>query len=240
MKRISAVQTADAAGVLVKLLFPTWENLPLDPFAQFSEFTVEGGSGVLPHAHSGLESVTYLLSGRLRHWDSLGNDRAVGPGGVQHFVAGRGIEHSELPATETACHGLQLWVNLPAKLKSTRPRYEAVMAHQIPQSHRDGATIRTVVGGASPLKLRSSVFFQHVQLLGGGTWKHSMRAGHTGFLYLLRGDLAVDELVLRQGEGLLLFEGQRLSARAVPEAHFVCLTGKPLGQPIAVSGDAVA
>ena len=93
----------------------------------------------------------------MQHQDNLGNTSTVGPGGAQRFTAGKGIEHSEMPGETQDTRGIQLWINLPQRLKQIDPDYQEVSAADIPQQDIDGGYVRTIAGKNSPLQLKTDV-----------------------------------------------------------------------------------
>ena len=83
--------------------------------------------GFQRHPHRGFETVTYMMAGKMRHKDSVGNEGVIEAGGVQWMRAGKGIIHSEMPEQEEGLlAGFQLWVNLPASHKMSEPSYQEV------------------------------------------------------------------------------------------------------------------
>ncbi len=143
----------EGAGVLLRRSFgPARSNL-FDPFLLFDHFAFndpqEGPiKGFPTHPHRGIETVTYMLEGNVRHRDSLGNIGVIGPGDVQWMTSGRGILHEEMPrrGPSGTITGFQLWVNLPAAQKMSQPRYQEVTADSIPTAEHDGARVRVVAG----------------------------------------------------------------------------------------------
>src|SRR3990170_1513563 len=143
----------EGAGVLLRRSFgPRRENL-FDPFLLFDHFAfndpIEGPIVGFPqHPHRGIETVTYMLEGNVRHRDSLGNVGVIGPGDLQWMTSGRGILHEELPqrGPSGVVNGFQLWVNLPAAQKMSQPRYQEVNASSIPAVEKDGVKVRLVAG----------------------------------------------------------------------------------------------
>ncbi|RMH38120.1 MAG: pirin family protein, partial [Gammaproteobacteria bacterium] len=107
-------------GVTVQRLMPVPGLRHFDPFVLWDHFDIAGG-GFPPHPHRGFEAITWLFSGAMHHKDNLGNAGTIHAGGAQRFTAGRGITHSEMP--ESAAAGIQLWINLPQRLKSIEPDY---------------------------------------------------------------------------------------------------------------------
>src|SRR3989304_6270418 len=146
----------EGAVVLLRRSIAPRASNEYDPFLLFDLFAfndpVEGPLAGFPtHPHRGIETVTYMLEGSVHHRDSLGNAGLIGPGDVQWMTSGRGILHEEMPRRgETGnIYGFQLWVNLPAALKMTQPRYQELAADLIPTYEKDGVKIRLVAGKAA-------------------------------------------------------------------------------------------
>ena len=148
---IPAIETFEGAGFLVHRPFPTRSLDRFDPFLLLDEMGPSDlgpgeAKGAPDHPHRGFETVTYLLSGRMEHRDSQGNHGRIGPGDVQWMTAGSGVVHSEMPDAQLAArggrmHGFQLWVNLPAKDKMLRPRYQEVAGSRRLFAERSWPTI---------------------------------------------------------------------------------------------------
>jgi len=143
----------EGAGVHLRRAFGFGDTSDFDPFLLFDDFRNERPADYLAgfpwHPHRGIETITYVLSGTVEHGDSLGNRGALGAGDVQWMTAGRGIIHQEMPKGDSAgrMHGFQLWANLPASLKMTAPRYQDVVAGDIPEVTDDDGTRARVVCG---------------------------------------------------------------------------------------------
>ncbi len=142
----------------------------LDHFGPFR--VTPGVDGVGPHPHAGIETVTYLLSGRNRHRDSAAHEGVVGPLGAQWMTAGKGIVHAEAPLAENEAemtmHGIQLWTSLPRAKKLMERKYQRLQADDIPEFSRDGAVIRVVAGNleghSGPAQVEMPLFLFHVKL----------------------------------------------------------------------------
>lgn len=144
---IEGVMTTDGAGVKLRRVFGFNERHSFDPFLLLDHFGSDEPEDYLAgfpwHPHRGIETVTYLMAGKVAHGDSMQNKGLIGPGDAQWMTAGSGIIHQEMPEPGTdgrRMEGFQLWVNLPATLKMTAPRYRAVDAAEIPRddgSRRD-------------------------------------------------------------------------------------------------------
>src|SRR5919109_714253 len=130
-KIIHPEPVVEGAGVHLKRSIATRTLDYLDPFLLLDHFAStqrrDYRAGFPLHPHRGIETVTYVLRGEVRHRDTLGNAGRLRAGDVQWMTAGRGIMHEEMPQVRPeGISGFQLWVNLPAKLKMTPPRYQEI------------------------------------------------------------------------------------------------------------------
>jgi redox-sensitive bicupin YhaK (pirin superfamily) len=246
----------EGAGVLLRRsIAPSREN-PHDPFLLFDHFAfndpIEGPIRGFPmHPHRGIETVTYMLEGSVNHRDSLGNSGKIKPGDVQWMTSGRGILHEEMPrrGPKGTIYGFQLWVNLPAALKMSQPRYQEVIADSIPSVKRDGHTIRIVAGELDGVRgpvteIAARPIYMDVQLEPGAYFKQPIPAGHTTVAYLFEGcgTFGLDE----SGQGnfiealkLIAFnDGDQLEVQAAPDspARFMLMAGAPFNEPIVPYG----
>ena len=150
---IESTPTMEGAGVKLHRGFGFGDTSEFDPFLLFDDFRNERPEDFLAgfpwHPHRGIETITYVLAGTVDHGDSLGNRGSLGAGDVQWMTAGSGILHQEMPKGDPhgRMHGFQLWSNLPKSLKMTDPRYQDVLAKDIPEvADDDGTRVRIVVG----------------------------------------------------------------------------------------------
>src|SRR3954453_9731563 len=140
---IQAQPHVEGAGGKLQRAFGFGDTAEFDPFLLFDDFRNDRPADYLAgfpwHPHRGIETITYVLAGNVEHGDSLGNRGNLGAGDVQWMTAGSGIMHQEMPKGDASgrMHGFQLWANLPAKLKMTRPRYQDVKAADIPERTDD-------------------------------------------------------------------------------------------------------
>ncbi len=154
IKRIVQSQpTIEGAGVRLRRAFGFGDTGDFDPFLLLDDFRNENPEDYLAgfpwHPHRGIETITYVLSGSVQHGDSLGNRGTLGDGDVQWMTAGSGILHQEMPRGDARgrMHGFQLWANLPRDLKMTDPRYQDILARDIPEVvDDDGTRVRVVCG----------------------------------------------------------------------------------------------
>src|ERR1700723_3625999 len=149
---IESVPTSDGAGVKLRRSLGSQRGLQVDPFLMLDEFYSDDPkdylAGFPSHPHRGFETVTYMLDGRMRHQDHLGNRGDLGPGDVQWMTAAHGIIHSEMPQqTAGRLRGFQLWLNLPASEKMKPAHYRDIASSEIPTvAAAQGGQIRLIAG----------------------------------------------------------------------------------------------
>jgi redox-sensitive bicupin YhaK (pirin superfamily) len=239
----------EGAGVLLRRSISPQVGNRFDPFLLFDHFAfndpVEGPIRGFPmHPHRGIETVTYMLEGSVRHRDSLGNSGLIGAQDVQWMTAGGGILHEEMPQRGPAgnIYGFQLWVNLPAALKMTRPRYQEVDAATIPAAAGRGWQARVVAGEVAgtqgPVKeIAASPLYIEVTLEAGAEFAQAIPAGHTALAYVFEGSLSVGETPVDAVRMLAFADGERVHARAGQGgARFLLISGAPFGEPIVPYG----
>jgi len=238
----------------------TWRPLPgpaldaLDPFLFLNHHGPQvyppGNRGLPfgPHPHRGFETVTFIVDGELAHRDSAGHESVIEAGGVQWMTAGRGIVHAEVsPETFRRRGGaleiLQLWVNLPARLKMTAPRYVGLQRDAIPRvATPDGRGQVSVIAGTfggttGPVSPLAGVFMSTVTLEAGATLALDGLADRTVFLYVVRGHVALEggEAHARQLAEVSL-TGDTLTIDAREDSLVLLGHAVPFGEPIVAHG----
>jgi len=205
-------------------------------------------AGFPMHPHRGIETVTYVLRGAVTHRDSLGNAGTIQAGDVQWMTAGRGIMHEEMPeAGEKGMEGFQLWVNLPADLKMTEPRYQEIPAAEIPVAEPErGVAIRVIAGEAGGITgpvtdIFADPCYLDVTLAPNAVFSHPVTRGHNAFAYLFEGEaLFGDDESERMHKGprlILLEDGDLVVTRAGDSpARFLLISGEAINEPIARYG----
>ena len=194
---------SDGDGVKMTRIIGTPRLDMLDPFLMLDCFESDQPQDYLggfpDHPHRGFETVTYMLAGRMRHRDSMGNEGVIAPHGVQWMTAGKGIVHSEMPEQESGLlKGFQLWVNLPAKDKMCEPSYQEFVANDIATEQReDGGLVRVIAGATEkgtvgPVNREDiKPVYMHVELPAGGAFEQSIKAGDNAFIFVIEGDISL-------------------------------------------------
>jgi len=248
-----AVQQAEGMGATVRRSIGTPKLRNFSPFLLLDHFSVAPPAGFPDHPHRGQETITYLLKGAVDHEDFAGNKGTIETGDLQFMTAGRGIMHAEMPRQNpdgSPNVGLQLWVDLPKKLKNCEPRYRDLRAAEIPQATADDGKVQVkVISGQSygveSLKelAYTPVWFLHFTVKPGGKVVQPLPSGWNAFAYTLEGTTlfgsssaseqrpteAYHNVVFEQSGDTVVAE---VPADADKEAQFILVAGMPLQQKI--------
>jgi len=250
-KIVEPQAVVEGAGVRLKRSIGGHALNYLDPFLLLDHFqsttAADYQAGFPLHPHRGIETVTYLLTGAVRHRDSVGNTGEIGRGDLQWMSAGRGILHEEMPQVRPeGVAGFQLWVNLPAKQKMSAPRYQNIHSSEIPIIERDrGASVRviagTVDGARGPITgIVAEPSYLDVALAGEGSLVLPIPPGHSAFAYLFDGEarFGATERTLVTAPRLIVWgDGGSVEVHAEKNpTRFLLVSGKPLNEPIARYG----
>jgi redox-sensitive bicupin YhaK (pirin superfamily) len=244
----------EGAGVRLKRSIATATLDHLDPFLLFDHFGSGNPDdyikGFPMHPHRGIETVTYMIEGVVNHKDSMGNSGRISGGDVQWMTSGGGIMHEEMPQPcRREMVGFQLWVNLPANLKMTRPRYQNITSDQIPELNReDGVKIRVIGGEVDGMcgpvtDIFADPTYIDVSIPAKGSFSYPLEPGHTAFAYVFEGEGVFGAGSRLKGElvshpRLVVFsDAGFFEARAAEtDVRFLLISGKPLKEPIARYG----
>ena len=254
---IRGIETRDGAGVRLRRIFGPDEAAELDPFLLLDAFGSRRKEDYLPgfpmHPHRGIETVTYMFEGSVRHRDSLGNSGAIGPGDLQWMTAGSGVIHEEMPEySPGGIRGLQLWLNLAAAGKMKPPAYRGILAAEVPVIKFEGGELRLIAGGyggkRGPVEgLSRDPDYFDLRLDPRSSFSLPTTEGLTAFAFVYEGTLAPpeDEAATERSLGLaaegygegscLLFRGKAsIELRAGQDgAGLVFAAAPPLHEPIA-------
>jgi quercetin 2,3-dioxygenase len=232
----------------------TWRPLPNDEIQQIDPFLFLNHHGPQvypprnrglpfgPHPHRGFETVTFIVEGSLTHRDTGGHESVIETGGVQWMTAGRGLEHEEVSPPEFLERGgpleiLQLWINLPSRLKFTEPRYVGLQKDQIASFDNGGVTVNLISGEwgghRGPIESITDVHMMTVALNAGSRIVLPAPRGRNVFFYIVRGKLSI-------GEAFHLVDwnddGDEIEVEAVDDAFILFGHAKPYGEPVVAHG----
>jgi redox-sensitive bicupin YhaK (pirin superfamily) len=268
VKRITQSRpTLEGAGVRLRRAFGFGSTTDTDPFLLFDDFRGDNPDDYLAgfpwHPHRGIETITYVLAGSVEHGDSLGNRGSLGSGDVQWMTAGSGILHQEMPQGDRTgrMHGFQLWANLPASLKMTRPRYQDVKSDDIPEVTDDDGTRARVIcgefwGKTGPVEgVAADPRYVDISVPPGRRKRLAVETTRHAFAYVFAGsgtfrDASDGQPVLNELTGtadtvgnrsLVLFDrGDEIVVQAGDEGiRFLLVSGRPLEEPVAWYGPIV-
>ncbi len=242
----------EGAGVHLRRSIGTRKLDHLDPFLLLDHFeSIDPGdykAGFPYHPHRGIETVTIVRTGEVQHRDSLEHRGTIGAGDIQWMTSGSGIMHEEMPQVRPeGIAGLQLWLNLPAREKMTRPKYRDLQADRLTETKLDGgANVRVIAGEAAGGRLPGPVEglavapkFVDVTLPPGTTFRETVPRGHTAFAYVDQGDLRFGpEQIAVHGPALVVFgDGDVVEASAgAGGGRFLLAAARPLHERIARYG----
>lgn len=271
-KIVSAKPHVEGAGVHLHRGFGFGETEPYDPFLLFDDFRGDDPQKYMKgfpwHPHRGMETITYVLAGEVEHRDSLGNRGTLGAGDIQWMTAGSGILHQEMPQGDKQgrMHGFQLWANLPARHKMTKPRYQDVRSKQIPTIvDDDGTSVRVLCGNfwgkSGPVEgIAANPRYLDISLPPNTIRSISIETTRHAFAYVIAGSVRFRdgskpkavrvEDPMNHGRALQKFAGNRSmvlfdqgDAIRVESSdqggRFLLISGEPIKEPVAWQGPIV-
>ena len=248
-KIIKPIDTSDGAGVKLRRSIGTHLIDYLDPFLMLDEFGSDNKDdyigGFPPHPHRGIETVTYMLEGEFEHEDSTGAKGRMKPGDVQWMKTGSGIIHSEMPAmSDGRLHGFQLWLNMPAKLKMSKPNYIYIDSNQI-KIHKDNKKqVKVIAGkfekteGAVTEHNVDPIYFD-IELVKDNEFNFQIPSTHNTFIYLINGEIKIGNQnhdKVKDSTLIVLEKGEKLKVSSIINSKFLLISGKPIGEQIARGG----
>ena len=241
----------DGAGVNLVRVFGYGETKDYDPFLMLDAFDSSDPEDYIKgfpwHPHRGIETITYLIEGEIEHQDSLGNKGVIRGGDGQWMTAGSGIIHQEMPKASSRMLGAQLWLNLPAKFKMTKPAYGDIRKEDIPVLDESSAVVRVVAGNYKGIKggfVGSFIdaSYLDVQVKAGQEWVYDTNGDENLFLYIFEGSGIFDKdssVLVEEKTAVLFTRGDKLFVKAVGDLRFIVLSGESLSEAIAWGGPIV-
>jgi redox-sensitive bicupin YhaK (pirin superfamily) len=245
--------TIEGAGVHLKRAFGYHEVPKLDPFLLLDDFGSNDPRdyilGFPWHPHRCIETVTYMISGMVKHEDSIGNKGAIKSGDVQWMTAGSGIIHQEMPQQyEGKMRGFQLWVNLPASHKMMSPRYREVKKEQIPEVTLDSGVKAKLIcgklaGEQGPVSdIIVEIEYFDITVPPGAYFSYEPQSGFKTLAYVYDGQALFkpEKNMLNEGTVVILHDMSKLEVQTKDNGvHFLVISGKPLAEPVAWYGPIV-
>ncbi|ODV66437.1 hypothetical protein HYPBUDRAFT_149306 [Hyphopichia burtonii NRRL Y-1933] len=251
-KSMLAIEQSEGAGARVRRSIGNMKMRNFDPFLMLDHFNVLPDAGFPHHPHLGQETITYITKGQMVHEDFNNHLSVLNPGDLQFMTAGKGIVHSEMPVKQEDLSnvvGMQLWVDLPNDLKESTPRYRDLRNDEIPIYQDDSVKVKVIsgkVGNVESLKelAYTPMFYYHYQVKSGANFEQFVEPNFNTFLYILDGDLKINDKVYHQYDTLFFnMDGDTIKGE-VPsgskEADFVLIGGLKLNQNSIQHGPFVA
>lgn len=262
---IQGKYTIDGAGVRLYRVFGGVPTAYItDPFLLLDFFGSSNPSDYISgfpwHPHRGIETVTYLLEGKVEHEDSEGNKGVIYPGDLQWMTAGSGIFHQEMPKPlsledkgilqskilDNSNKGLQLWINLPSNKKMSTPVYRGVKSNHVPRVKIDNGEVNIIAGefqGVNgPVKAGVDVdpTYFDVILRPEGEFIQKVKENYTVLVYVIQGEADFDDRTkVDEGNMVIYGEGDEVRIRSQEGSRFIFLSGKPIKENIAWYGPIV-
>ncbi|KAL8951493.1 MAG: hypothetical protein Q9222_002547 [Ikaeria aurantiellina] len=253
---LPAFSQSEGAGATVRRSIGTPRLRNLSPFLMLDHFTVHPGAGFPDHPHRGQETITYLLQGAVDHEDFAGNAGTIEAGDLQFMTAGKGIMHAEMPrqnADGSANVGMQLWVDLPERLKACEPRYRDLRAKEIPEIEVDEGKVSIKIisgeshGTQSVQELAyTPVWIFDITIKPGGKMTQELPVGWNAFAYTLSGvsmfgSPSKDQQTVEKFHNVVFKqEGAAVAVEVDPSAEedgrFILVAGLPLDQKVVQYG----
>jgi hypothetical protein len=251
IKIVKGNRAVDGAGVNLVRVIGYRDTKELDPFLMLDAFDsydpADYVKGFPWHPHRGIETVTYLINGRMDHEDSLGNKGSIMAGDCQWMTAGSGILHQEMPIASDRMLGAQLWINLPQKDKMTDPAYRDIKAEKIPLVKDENGEVRIISGSFKGTKGAMQADYVKATYLDINVFPDKSMTIPTidienVFAYLVDGDAEFGEkqTSISSHTGILFNKGEKIIIKAGKNGlRMLLLSGKALDEPIAWGGPIV-
>lgn len=247
---VTGQRVTDGAGVRIIRILTQAQQHRLDPFLMLDIFRSSDPddylAGFPDHPHRGFETVTYMVTGRMRHRDSAGHEGLLESGGIQWMTAGRGVVHSEMPEQENGTmEGFQLWLNLPSGNKMVAPWYRDFQAGDIPEFVTPaGVTVRVIAGqshGVAGAVTRPDTepLYLDLHLPAGTVFVQPLPPTHNAFVVVYRGQVVVADDTVGEGQMAILTNAATADGviiQAAAPARALLIAGRPLDEHIVQHG----
>lgn len=242
-------RAVDGAGVHLVRVLGRDTVKDFDPFLMLDSFDSTNPAdyiaGFPTHPHRGIETITYLISGRIEHEDSLKNKDTINAGESQWMTAGSGILHQEMPQPTSRMLGFQLWLNLPSAEKMTHPTYLSITQDMIPIIEVDDAIIRVLSGSfaditaVKPNHIEATIY--DISLQASASIELPTKLDETVFIFLIEGDALINDQDISEKTAILFGAGDHITVLSQTNAdlRFIFFSARPLHESIAWGGPIV-
>lgn len=247
-KQVTGFRTKDGAGVSLVRVLGHATTKEFDPILMLDSFDSTNPddytAGFPIHPHRGIETISYLYKGKMVHKDTLGNEDAIGDGEVQWMNSGSGILHEEMVPAAERLLGVQLWLNLPAKDKMSKPSYNSIRKDDIPEVEIDGGKIRVLAGSYEGIEgykgenLPLDYYDIHLKKNSSITINTDKEASI--MLFTLIGEIYIGDELIKEKTAVKLTEGDSVHIKSADEnAQVLYIKSIALNEEIAWAGPIV-
>jgi len=247
-KKVKGFRTRDGAGVSLVRVLGNGTVKDFDPILMLDSFDslnpADYTAGFPMHPHRGIETISYVVAGKMAHRDSLGSEDAISDGEVQWMTAGSGIMHEEMIPAAPRLLGVQLWLNLPAADKMMPPAYHSIRRESIPQVELEGGSLRVLAG-----EYRDTAGFQgrhlpldyyDVYVKPGAAVTVETKPGRTVMAFTLLGDAVISGEAVSEKTAVKLSDGESVEIKSAGgELHVLIMSSRALNEPVAWGGPIV-
>ncbi|MGL4828336.1 MAG: pirin family protein [Vibrio sp.] len=243
---VSVQPTSDGDGVKIQRI-AGFQRSDFSPFLMLDELKADSRvdyiGGFPPHPHRGIETLTYMLQGHFQHRDHMGNVGELRSGGAQWMAAGRGVIHSEMPIMqEGQLHGFQIWINQPARNKMSPAKYHDFQPESLAENFHPQQGLLRVIAGSITLDVETIIgpLTTTGVPLAVADWRaeanqqiriHTPETFNT-MVYVYRGQLILDNQLVKTGQMALLSVGNRLTISTEQSTGCLLLMGEPINEPV--------
>lgn len=240
-------QVMEGAGVKVNRVFGNNDTSEFDPFLMLDYFNnpdTRNSPGFPWHPHKGIETITYMLKGKITHEDSVGNKGTIAGGELQWMTSGKGIYHQEMPGeSPEGIQGFQFWVNMKSSEKLNEPNYQYINNGEMKSVVMSGVEVRVISGEyrdvIGPIDKSSlGITMLHVSIKAGSNLNLIREKLKQGYIFVFEGDGQINDESIEQETAYTLGEG-KLVISANSDMDFIFAEGKPLKEPVAWHGPVV-
>lgn len=243
---IDAVPASEGAGVRIYRALGVNALPSLDPFLMLDFFGSNNPddyvAGFPDHPHRGFITITYMLAGRMRHKDSMGNEGVLEAGDVQWMKAASGVIHSEMPEQQDGLmRGFQLWLNLPASEKMSDPEYRDINGSEIPLIDAPWGQLRLLAGDVGDVTgaikdTHTGLFYADLMLQSGHEYHLDAFSHRNGFVFVYEGEMQVAGMRVRERQ-LAVIDGNPVRLFAADgDSRAIIVSGKALNERVSKYG----
>jgi len=240
------VHAVDGAGVKLVRVLSHDSVKDFDPFLMLDSFDSKDPDdytkGFPWHPHRGIETITYLIDGKIEHEDSLGNKGAIESGCCQWMTAASGILHQEMPKKSKSMLGFQLWLNMAQAQKMSEPHYFDISPENIGIVEKNFGKVKVLSGAfEGVLGAKTTPTILDIEINAKSHFQYEIKAGENAFVFLIKGNGYVNDTPIQEKTAVLFGAGDYIELHSEDETpmRVILFSGLPLNEPIAWGGPIV-